>query len=165
MTSVGILERTAEEQQATQLIVCALLAIPIQGMEHHDVTTANRIQRAAFMFAVFVVTLFVACQLATKPLSDAAGVDFSAFEGKKKRGQGQHAAAPWRRDRKCALPETSKRKRMYRDLGGNRRMKVYSRSAYANPDALAYKGRGQATEEQTPRPVSRQGGSYAVNRP
>ncbi|MNE31581.1 hypothetical protein D3C80_1251570 [compost metagenome] len=41
MASAGILECRAKKQQATQLIVCALPAIPIQRMEHHDLATVN----------------------------------------------------------------------------------------------------------------------------
>ena len=55
-----VLECAAEKQQATQLVVGALSAIPVQGVEHHDLAAVDRIQRAAFMLTVFIVTLLMA---------------------------------------------------------------------------------------------------------
>jgi len=97
LASAGILERAAKKQQAAQLVVGALPAIPIQGVEHHDLATVDRFERSAFMLAIFVVALLMKRQRAAKSLRDSGCVVLTALQSKKKRAMAEHGLAPLRR--------------------------------------------------------------------
>jgi hypothetical protein len=79
-------------------------------MEHHDLAAVNRLQRSAFVLAIFIVVFFMKGQLAAKPLRDARCIVLTALQSKKKRVIVLHASAPLRlikRPHLAFLPATT----------------------------------------------------------
>ena len=59
LAGTGVLERTTEEQQPAQLVVCAVVRVAIERVKDDDRSTVDRFARPAFVFSVLVVALFM----------------------------------------------------------------------------------------------------------
>ncbi len=66
-------QRAEEEQQADQLVVHALLGVPVQGMDHVHVPPAHALQRTRLVVAELELPLLVLREWNPEPLGHALG--------------------------------------------------------------------------------------------
>jgi len=78
----GVFQRADEKQQSAELVVGALVGVPVKAMDHVDVGPCNGVEWSRLMLAVFKIPLFMRAKGMRQQLADMASKIVGSVQGK-----------------------------------------------------------------------------------